>query len=310
MRGALSVAICVGLLAGGAALGAEPVPEEPQAPPPLPLHSIEGFSGVYLTETAYFANEPVGEGWFGLPSLSVSGTRIEHKYHLGSAVTMNFLRRVELGYSFQRLTLGQWDDDVESATGLSISDDDLRLHTTGLRFKILRDGEWDTTWAPALTAGVRYKKNTEIDDIDDDLLGTVGTLGYDDDEGVDFTLVASKTFADVIPGHPFILSAGARATEAIHAGFAGFGDDYHVVFEGNAIVFLTSRLALAGEYRQMPHSLDRLGELVKREDDWWSVALAYVFNEHLTATAGFANVGRVLDADEDFAWLAQLKWEF
>ncbi len=295
----------------------EPVAEAPAAPP-LPLHSIEGFSGVFLTETAYFANLPEGDGWFGKPALAIHGTEINEKELVGATLTTNVFRRVEFGYSYQRLSLGDWDNDVEAATGLRIADSAVQLHTVGARLMVLREGEWDTTWCPALTLGARYKRNTDIDDINDDLAGVPESLGVDDDESVDFTVKASKTFQPLysapglpLPGaKPWILSVGGRATEAIHSGFVGFSNDYDFVFEGSAIFFLTDRLVLAGEYRQMPHNLDRLGDLVKREDDWWSVALAYVCTNNLTATAGFANVGRVLDEDDNFAWLGQLKWEF
>lgn len=314
MRRMLALLVCaMVVLAGPVAWAGEPagqpVAEPAAAPPPLPLQTIEGFSGVFLTETAYMVNPPTDGSAIGLPAVSVHGTQINEKELVGAAFTMNLLGRIELGYSYQRLGLGDWDNKVEDATGLSIGDNAVQLHTLGARVMVLREGEGDTTWVPALTLGARYKKNADIDDIDRDLLGTAGSLGVDDDDSVDFTLMASKTFAGILP-KPFILSAGVRATEAIHTGFVGFSDEYHYVFEGNAIFFLTDRLVLAGEYRQMPSDLKRLGDLVQPEDDWWSVALAYVFTDNLTATAGFANVGRVLDDDDDFAWLGQLKWEF
>ena len=310
MRRALVMVVCGAVLVAASVAGAAEAVGEKPAPPPLPLHSIEGFGGVFITETALLVNPPVGDNVMGMPSIAFSTAQIGKKWLWGTTITANILGRGEIGYSYQRLTLGDWDNDVEAATGLSISDSAVQLHTIGARALLVREGEGDTKWVPAVTIGARYKKNTDIGDIDDDLLGTAKVLGVDDDDGVDFTLVASKTFADVIPDHPFILSAGVRSTEAIHAGFVGFSDDRDLVFEANAIVFLTKQLVLAGEYRQMPRELPRLGNLVRQEDDWWSVALAYVFNENLTVTAGFANLGQVLDEDDDFSWLAQIKWEF
>jgi hypothetical protein len=309
MRKVMAALVCVAVLAASFGGAAEVVGEKPASPPPLPLHSIEGFGGVYLTETAYLVNPPTAGGDIGLPSVSVFATDVGEKFHAGASATLNFLGRIELGYSYQYLSLGDWDNDVEDATGLSISDDDSRLHTVGLRVLVVREGEGDTTWVPAITLGARYKKNTQIDDIDDDLLGTVGLLGYDDDDSVDFTLTASKTFAGILP-KPFILSATVRSTEAIHAGFVGFSDDRELVLEGNAIFFITDQLVLAGEYRQMPDELKSLGNLVGRPDDWWSLALGYVVNNQLTLTAGFANMGRVLEDDENFCVLGQVKYEF
>ena len=43
------------------------------AGPPLPLHTVEGNSGVFITSTAYLANPPAEGDVLGLPSLSTSG---------------------------------------------------------------------------------------------------------------------------------------------------------------------------------------------------------------------------------------------
>ena len=304
------VLVCVAVVLASLAGAAEVLEEEaPAAPAPLPLHSLEGFGGVYLTETAYLVNPPVGDRTIGLPSVAISAVDVGKKFLGSASATLNILGRVELGYSYQFLSLGDWDNDVEDATGLNISDGDVRLHTIGARAALIREGEWDTAWVPAVTFGVRYKNNTEIEDINDDLLNVPKALGYDDDDGVDFTLVASKTFAGVLP-KPFILSLGVRSTEAIHAGYVGFTDDRELVLEANGIFFITDQLVLAGEYRQMPDELGTLGRLVREQDDWWSLALGYVVNSQLTVTAGFANLGRVLDDDENFCVLGQVKYEF
>ena len=42
------------------------------AGPPLPLHNIEGNSGICLTSTAYLANPPEKGEFFGKPSFSTS----------------------------------------------------------------------------------------------------------------------------------------------------------------------------------------------------------------------------------------------
>ena len=310
MQRAKMALVCVAVVLASLAGAAEVLEEEaPAAPAPLPLHSLEGFGGVYLTETAYLVNPPVGDRTIGMPSVAISAVDVGKKFLGSASATLNILGRVELGYSYQFLSLGDWDNDVEDATGLNISDGDVRLHTIGARAALIREGEWDTAWVPAVTFGVRYKNNTEIEDINDDLLNVPKALGYDDDDGVDFTLVASKTFAGVLP-KPFILSLGVRSTEAIHAGYVGFTDDRELVLEANGIFFITDQLVLAGEYRQMPDELGTLGRLVREQDDWWSLALGYVVNSQLTVTAGFANLGRVLDDDENFCVLGQVKYEF
>jgi len=302
---ALAASVVVAAEAPAGKTAAKPAAKA--AAPPLPLHTLEGPSGVYLTQTAYFANLPEGDGLFGKPSFAFSGVKVGHKDLEAFTVTTNVLKRFELSYSFQRLGLGDFPHDVKKATGISIDHSSL-LHTLGLRAMVVREGEGSPSM-PAITLGVLFKKNTTIDDINDDLGGLLKTLSYRKDHGVDFTAVASKTFVGVLP-KPFILSAGVRNTSAILGGFGGFGNDRHTVFEGHAIFFLTDRLVFAAEYRQMPHELRTLGKLIRREDDWWSMAFAYVFNNNLTGTIGFAHLGRVLNHHEGFCPLAQLKWEF
>lgn len=307
-----AVVVVVASLASAGETPAEKPPEAPAAKPPappLPLHSLEGFSGVYLTETAGFANLPDGDGWFGKPSFAFSAVKLGHKNLESLSVTTNFLKRIELGYSFQRLGLGDFPRNVRNATGLDANRHSMLLHTVGLRAMLVSEGEGGNPWVPAITAGIRYKSNTSIDAINSNLADVPKTLGFRHNAGTDFTLVASKTFAGILP-KPFIISAGVRNTEAILGGFGGFGRDRHWVFEGNAIFFITGRLVFAAEYRQMPSELRTLGRLVRREDDWWSMAFAYVFNDHLTGTLGFAHLGRVLNHHEDVCPLAQLKWEF
>jgi len=306
----LSVAVCAG---EGAAEkpAASPAGEQPAAKPaapPLPLHSLEGFSGVYLTETAYFANAPEGDAIAGKPCFAFSGVRIGRKDLQSLSMTVNLKNRVEFGYSLQRLSLGDLGHDVRPL-GLDLDHHSSILHTAGLRVMLVREGEGGNPWVPAITAGVRFKKNATMDNINDDLAGVPRLLGYRNDQSVDYTLTASKTVVGVLP-KPFIVSAGLRNTEAIHAGFVGFAKERHTVFECHGIFFLTDRLVLAAEYRQMPRELRPLGRLVRRPDDWWSLAFAYVINEHATATWGFAHLGSVLNHRQQCCPLVQFKWEF
>ena len=60
-----------------------------KAGPPLPLHTIEGNSGVCLTGTAYLAN-PAEEGnVLGLPSVSTTAIFLGEKDLQSFAVTQN-----------------------------------------------------------------------------------------------------------------------------------------------------------------------------------------------------------------------------
>ena len=50
--------------------------------------------------------------------------------------------------------------------------------------------------------------------------------------------------------------------------------------------------------------------LIKAENDWWDIALTYVFNDHLTITGGYADLGNVLNHRENNSWTIQVKYEF
>jgi hypothetical protein len=50
--------------------------------------------------------------------------------------------------------------------------------------------------------------------------------------------------------------------------------------------------------------------LVKTENDWWDLCLAYVVNEHLTVSGGYVNFGNVLGEQVEDGWTMQLKYEF
>ena len=94
---------------------------------PLPLHNIEGNSGVFITSTAYLANPPEEGEVFGKPSFSTSAIFGREKDLQSFAVTENLWGRIELGYAYERFGLGDWPNDVKTATGLSI-DNHLGLH--------------------------------------------------------------------------------------------------------------------------------------------------------------------------------------
>ena len=94
----------------------------------------------------------------------------------------------------------------------------------------------------------------------------------------------------------------------------GFAGERRTTFEGSVIYFLTDKLLLAGEYRQKPDLLDQYSmggkHLIKAENDWWDICLAYVVNDHLTIAGGYADFGNVFNHREENVWAIQLKYEF
>jgi hypothetical protein len=136
----------------------------------------------------------------------------------------------------------------------------------------------------------------------------MGNAGLSRQQGVDYTLYASKLFTQL--PRPVLLELGGRATEGVWEGLGGFTDSYNFVFEGNVVVFVTSNIALAAEYKQQPRDYQAIGSLVRKEGDWWTIDAAYVVNKHLTLAAGYGHFGNVLNDEANGVWGITTKWEF
>ncbi|MHC4622653.1 MAG: DUF3034 family protein [Planctomycetota bacterium] len=284
------------------------------AGPPLPTHNVEGNSGVFITSTAYLANPPEKGEVFGRPSVSGTFAWLAkgEKDFESVAVTENIWGRVELGYALERIGLGDWPDDVKTATGLHV-DNHALVHNINTRLMVIEEGSFGYGWMPAVTLGAHFKWNDGLDDIGRQTGGLCDMLGADHDFGTEFTAVATKTITGWLP-RPLIISGGLRNGDAIHTGLLGFAGERRTTFEGSVIYFLTDKLLLASEYRQKPDLCDQYSaggkHLIKAENDWWDIALAYVVNDHLTIAGGYADFGNVLNHRENNVWAIQLKYEF
>jgi hypothetical protein len=279
-------------------------------PPPLPLHGIEGMGGIFSTYSAHLTN-PAREGeLFGLPSIGFGYVDIGHgRYMLPLTITETFKDRVELGFAWDYFQLGDLPDDIEEASSIRIGEHHVNLFNINLRCALIREGEWNHPWMPAFTFGVHYKYNDTINDIDRELNGHLKAIGIDNNEDIELTLYMSKMFKDFI--RPVMIDLGVRATRAAHLGLLGFTDDYQILPEGNVVVFVTDRLALAAEYRFKPDGYaDDLAPLVHAEDDWWTLCGAYVLSDNLTISGGYGHFGNILNHEANASWGIKTKWEF
>jgi hypothetical protein len=285
-------------------------PPPSQEPPPLPLHGIEGMGGIFATYSAYLVNPGTrGPGEiFGLPSVGFAYVHLGHGRHLlAPTITETLFGRLELGYSLNHLDLGDLPSDIRAATGVDI-DQSVDMHNFNARVLLVKEGAFDQSWLPAVTFGAHYKWNTDIDDIDGDLGGALRGIGIKNDDGVDFTLYASKLITSL--PRPVLVNLGMRSTKAAHLGLFGFTGDREFLFEGSVVLFLMDRLAIAFEYRQKPRSYDAIPGLVKTEDDWWTIPIAFVVNEHMTISGGYGHFGDVLNHKANGSWGIKAKWEF
>jgi hypothetical protein len=288
-----------------------PAMSESQAPP-LPFHTVEGNSGVFITPTAYLANPPEEGRMFGKPSFSTSAAFLRDKDFQSFAITENIWGKFEIGYALERIGLGDWPDDVKKIVP-TFDVSEVFLHNLNLRYMFMPEGGLDCEWMPAITFGTHFKWTDGFNKVDEQLSGLCDTIGCDHHWGTEFTLVASKTVTNLLP-NPMIITAGLRNGDAVHTGLLGFAGERATTFEGSIIYFLTEKLLFAAEYRQKPDFSDEYSAggmaLVKEENDWWDLCLGYVVNDNVTIAAGYANFGNLLNHKEDSVFAFQVKYEF
>jgi hypothetical protein len=280
-------------------------------PDPLPLHQIEGSGGIFSTLSAYLVNPPRNGEAVGRPSIGFAYINIGHGQDLEAlTLTETPLSRLELGYGFNNFNLGNLPLDVyqKTAGALNLSQTSVQLHNFNARVQILKEGEFDQKWIPALTFGAHYKYNASYNDVNSQLDNTLKNIGVSQNEGVDFTLYASKLFTQL--PRPVLVEAGGRATEGVWNGLLGFTDSYNFLFEGNIVVFVTGNFALAAEYKQEATDYKTVPELIGEAGDWWTIDAAYVVNKHLTFAVGYGHFGTVLNNQANAVLGITTKYEF
>jgi len=299
-RGFVSVLVCIATMFMFAALVATTA-----GAAPLPLHGIEGVGGVFSTHSAHLVNSGGEDNPIGAPSVGIAHVSLGYGRHLEAfTVTETLFDRLEIGLGFNRFDLGDLPQDIERATGIDISDDYVNMLNSNLRLELVKESDQ----LPAITMGVHHKNNFTIEDIDNDLSGSLSNLGIEDDSGWDATLYATKMFK-FLP-RPFVINAGVRWTKAAHLGLLGFTDEDSFLAEGSIIVIPMDGWLCAAEYRMKPNEYEEHAPVIEEEDDWWTVCTAYVVNEHMTISGGYGHFGHVLNHEANGSWGFKIKWEY
>lgn len=297
------------VLAVFAALGSPALADD--EPPPLPLHTFEGTGGAFTTQQAYLVNPAPEKGVLGLPSFGYIHVHMGNGKHLEAATaTETVWGRLELGYGLNYLDMGDLPEDVERTFGdtVKISDHAVTLHNFNARYNLVREGDFDIEWMPAITFGIHYKQNDTIEDLDDDLGGALAGLGIEDDAGFDFTATATKRITSLPV--PFALSLTVRSTESAHAGLLGFTGERKIVFEAGICAMVADGVFAAAEYRQKPDEYTPVPGLLEGEDDWWTVDVCFVVSSHVTIAVGYAHFGNVLNHEANKSYGIAVKFEF
>ena len=299
----------------GKQIAQAPAPEEKG--PPLPLQTIEGTGGILITPTAYLVDPSERfDGFAGFPAFSTTYVKAGAKNVEAFVATETILKRIELGFSASRFGTGTFNNAVLNAAGADITRSDVFLYDANVRALALEENSFGLPFLPAVTAGASFKFNEGISTINRETGYALSSVGYKDSDGVDFTITASKTLKYPWTfNRPLLISAGVRFSRASQLGYTGFGNSYNATAEGNIAYGITDWLWLAGEYRQKtdPYSggiIVNGSNLVRPEQDWWTLGAAFVVTRNATATVGYGNFGNLLNTNERTGWAVQLKYEF
>ncbi len=277
--------------------------------PPLPLHQIEGNGGIFSTLSAYIVNPPREGERVGRPSVGFAYIDLGHGQDLYAlTATESPWKRLELGFGYNNLNLGNLPTDVLQATGVKLSDQNVGLYNANARLQLLAENQFEQKWIPALTFGTHFKYNDTYSTINQELGGALHSLGVTEKSDVDFTLYASKLLT-FLP-RPVLIELGGRATKGVWNGLLGFTPDYQFLFEGNIGVFITDSLILAAEYKQQSTDYQPIPGLIGKASDWWTIDAAYVVNKHFTIAAGYGHFGTVLNHEATGTWGITTKYEF
>lgn len=279
-----------------------------EKPPPLPLHQIEGNGGIFSTLSAYLVNPPRNGEPVGRPSVGFGYISMGYGRDLMAlTVTETPWERLELGFGYDLLNLGDLPTAITQSGGPQIGGT-LGMYNANARLQILKEGEFGQKWIPALTAGVHFKYNDGINPINSTLGGALTATGLSNNQGIDYTLYASKMLT-FLP-RPVLVNVGGRATKSAEIGLLGFTHDYSFVFECSVVVLVTDRFMLAAEYKQQPAGFKPIPGLIGTPDDWWTLDAGYIVSPHMTIAGGYGHFGTVANHEANGVWGLTAKWEF
>jgi len=242
----------------------------------------------------------------GMPSAGFTFVKIGKTKNVQQfTVTETFFRRIELGYAMDVLNLGNFTRDARRVFGVDIGDH-VTMHNFNLRGLLIEE----TPTCPAVTAGVTFKYTEGIQRINHRLGGLLTAMGVERANGTDFTLHATKMLAQAAFGRPLILNGGMRFSQGAQLGLLGFGEAYKLTGEGSIMCLVTDWLAVGYEFRQKRNSIATAGDMVRGEDNWHTIVLGFLINEHLGISCGWGHFGGVANEVEDAVWGFEVKYEF
>lgn len=275
-----------------------------------PLLNVEGVAGGGLVPCAYLPPAPAEGSGIGRPVMAqwIVNGRDTHIY--SSSIALNLLDRFEAGIAHVMLDFNRIKSDIEHKSHGQVRPRENAMHLTVVHLKTLLVREAPARPALALTA--EYKYNHTIEKIDENVMGALTAIGYQNCWGVDLDVTLSKTLPDLL-WWPLLVHANLRLTRAAQIGLLGFCDHYSAHLEAAASLVLRPNLLVGAEFRQKPdpyHSLSSsLPGFSMREDDSWDLNIAWNPIPRLTLAAAYLCYGNAANHKRDYCVFCAT-WEF
>lgn len=176
---------------------------------------------------------------------------------------------------------------VGTALGLNNRID---MTTFGAKVKLVDMGKDNAI--PQIAIGVQSKSTSGAII---DALKTAGAISGK--SGTDWYAAATKFVT--IGGNKVVLDGTLRATKANQMGVLGFGggtinnnNNYKLMPEVSAGVFVADNVVLGAEYRAKPNNIGKAAFGIQ-ENGAWDIFMAYFVSKNMAITAAYANLGQV-----------------
>ncbi len=253
------------------------------------VSAVDGASGGGISNWATIAGRQETRG-IGVQA-NVTTLFLPDYFYQSHGLAVGIADRLELSYARQNFDT----QDVGAALGIG-QGYKLNQDVLGAKVRLFGELVYGEPLIPQVALGLQYKRN-----LDGAVVEAVGAV---DDDGVDFTVSATKLFLS----HSVLVNTTARLTKANQNGLLGFGstadDDYSLQFEGALVYQLSRRFVVGGEYRTKPDNL-KLGE-----GDWFDLFAAYAPTRNITLTAAYADLGSIATFEDQRGAFVQTQLAF
>ncbi|MBX7500434.1 DUF3034 family protein [Qipengyuania sp. YG27] len=236
------------------------------------VSAIDGASGGGISDWATIAGRQESRG-VGFQA-HVTAVLLPDYLYQSHGLSVGIADRLELSYARQNFDTREVGAALGLGRGYTFNQD-----IFGAKVRLFGDVVYGDELLPQVSAGAQYKRS-----LDGPIVNAVGAAH---DNGLDFTLSATKLFLS----RSILVNTTARLTKSNQNGLLGFGshanDGYALHFEGAVAYQFSRRFVLGGEFRSKPDNLG-LGE-----DDWLDIFAAYAPTDNLTLTAAYADLGSI-----------------